>query len=357
MEDPPSERHDDAEAHNATKTSKFRLKSVSRPKTSKRHYQDIEKNHEDEARSSKRHRSHERSSPRRSHRDSKRRHKHRSSAKSVHDYTFTRSGEYQDPDNRHRESLYDGLSDDGHAKSEVSGIDPCEAFRESLFDALADDEGAAYWEGVYGQPIHVYSNAKPGPNGILERMSDEEYAEFVRSKMWEKSHEHAVEEREARSKQRKNQARHKCQIEEETAKMEAERRDIHRQMRESLKRGEERKKAKELEASWTRYVKKWEELKELKDPAKTIAPRVHDLIPWPVASGRWKSVSKEGIEYFFEHSKPWKDDAAAMLKMERVRWHPDKMQQRFGQHIDPETMKSVTAVFQVIDKLWSESRK
>ena len=34
--------------------------------------------------------------------------------------------------------------------------DPEAAFRESLFDAMADDEGAAFWEGVYGQPIHVY---------------------------------------------------------------------------------------------------------------------------------------------------------------------------------------------------------
>ena len=357
MEDPPSKRHDEAEAYTATKSSRFRLKSESRSTNSKRRHRDKGEKDGEGERSSKRHRSDERSPSRRSHRDSKRRHKHSSSSKSVHDYTFARSGEYQDPEKRHRESLFDGLDDEGQEGPAASSVRPDEAFRESLFDALADDEGAAYWEGVYGQPIHVYSNEKKGPDGKLERMSDEDYAEYVRAKMWEKSHEYIVEEREARAKQRKQQSKHKHQMEEELAKADEERNDIRRQMRESLKRGEERKRAKELEASWSRYVKKWEDLKGYKDLAQETSTRVQEIIPWPVASGCWSSVSKDAIEYFFENSSVWKDDAAAMLKVERVRWHPDKMQQRFGQHINPETMKSVTAVFQVIDKLWSERRK
>jgi hypothetical protein len=357
MEDLPRERDAEAEAYSATKPSKFRMKSDSRSKNSKRHHRHREEKDVYGGRSSKRHRSEERSPSRRSHRDSKRRHRHGSSGKSAHEYTFARSGEYQDPDKRHRESLFDGLDDEGEASPEPNGVRPDEAFRESLFDALADDEGAAYWEGVYGQPIHVYSNEKKGPDGKLERMSDEEYAEYVRAKMWEKSHEHIVEEREARAKQRKQQTKNRRQIEEDFSKAEEERNDIRRQMRESLKRGEERKRAKELEASWAKYVKKWEDLKGYKDLAQETSTQVQEIIPWPVASGRWSSVSKDAIEYFFENSSAWKDNAAAMLKVERVRWHPDKMQQRFGQHIKPATMKSVTAVFQVIDRLWSERRK
>ena len=42
------------------------------------------------------------------------------------------------------------------AKEWDEHLSPDTAFRESLFDALADDEGAAFWEGVYGQPIHSY---------------------------------------------------------------------------------------------------------------------------------------------------------------------------------------------------------
>ncbi|KAF2793902.1 hypothetical protein K505DRAFT_325139 [Melanomma pulvis-pyrius CBS 109.77] len=357
MEDRPNERYNEAEAYGATKASKFRLKSDSTSKTSKRHHRGEEEKNKREARSTKRHRSEERSPSRRTHRDSKRRHKNHSYGNSVHDYTFARSGEYQDPENRHRESLFDGLDDQGQAIPEANSIHPEDAFRESLFDALADDEGAAYWEGVYGQPIHVYSNTKKGLDGTLERMSDEEYAEYVRAKMWEKSHEHIVQEREARAKQRQNQNQQRRKMEDEAGNMEEERREIRKQMRESLKRGEERKRAKELEAAWGRYVEKWERLKGYKDLAQETAARVQETIPWPVVSGRWESVSKDAIECFFENSSAWKDDAAAMLKVERVRWHPDKMQQRFGQHIDLETMKSVTAVFQVVDRLWNERRK
>jgi hypothetical protein len=45
------------------------------------------------------------------------------------------------------------------------------------------------------------------------------------------------------------------------------------------------------------------------------------------------------------------------LKVERVRWHPDKVQQRFGGAVDEGTMKVVTGVFQVVDDLVEEERK
>ncbi|KAF2277915.1 uncharacterized protein EI97DRAFT_351525, partial [Westerdykella ornata] len=227
------------------------------------------------------------------------------------------------------------------------------AFRESLFDALADDEGAEYWESVYGQPVNIYPNTKPGPDGKLERMTDEEYADYVRTKMWEKSHQHIIEEREARERARRKAKDRKRQVEEDMAKEEEERENLRRRMQESLRRGEERKKAKEAEAAWARYMQKWEELKQRKDLTQD-STAARDLIPWPVVSGKRRHVSNDEIEYFFENSTAWREDPAAMLKVERVRWHPDKMQQRFGQHIDPDTMRSVTAVFQVVDRLWSE---
>jgi hypothetical protein len=45
------------------------------------------------------------------------------------------------------------------------------------------------------------------------------------------------------------------------------------------------------------------------------------------------------------------------LKVERVRWHPDKVQQRFGGTVDEGTMKVITGVFQVVDSLVEEERK
>ena len=42
------------------------------------------------------------------------------------------------------------------------------------------------------------------------------------------------------------------------------------------------------------------------------------------------------------------------LKAERVRWHPDKVQQRFGGGVDEGTMRVVTGVFQVVDAVLKE---
>jgi hypothetical protein len=290
------------------------------------------------------------------HRDSRRRlkHKHKHKHRHAHDDahpTSTRDGEYYDPDHRHRESLFDSL-DDADMPAPKPGADA--AFVESLFDALADDEGAAYWEGVYGQPVHVYPDTKPGPDGKLERMTEEEYADYVRCKMWEKSHQHILEEREAEKRARQKRKAQRAQRDDDVAHDDQERDQIRRQMDESLRRGAERKKAKEAEAAWNNYVKKWEELKSAQNMTQEADTDICGLIPWPVVSGKALHVSNEETERFLRSSPDWKADSAALLKVERVRWHPDKMQQRFGQHIDRDAMKSVTAVFQVIDRLWTE---
>ncbi|KAF2821525.1 hypothetical protein CC86DRAFT_411208 [Ophiobolus disseminans] len=326
-------------AYSQAKASKFSFKSTSEGRSK---------------RASRRHRADEGEDSKEEHHNSrhKRKHKHRRSREDAHP-TSTRDGEYYDPDHRYRESLFDGI-DQATAASPGQSTD--DAFRESLFDALADDEGAAYWEGVYGQPVHVYPDTKPGPDGKLERMTEDEYAEYVRGKMWEKSHQHILEEREAKEKARRLRKEQREDLDENMAHEEQESERIRQQMEQSLKRGAERKKAKEAAAAWDNYSTKWGYLKSAQNLAQEAESRVLDLIPWPVASGKPSHVSKEDIERFLRSSSGWKDDAAALLKVERVRWHPDKMQQRFGQHIDIDTMKSVTAVFQVIDRLWNERR-
>ena len=79
-------------------------------------------------------------------------------------------------------------------------------------------------------------------------------------------------------------------------------------------------------------------------------------------SGKWEDVEKEEVERFFRNAPQPKmgeleADLGAVLKVERVRWHPDKVQQKFGsQRIDDETRKMVTAVFQFIDMMWLAAR-
>jgi len=282
------------------------------------------------------------SSRRHRERDSERHHRH-------HHRSKRRKRSLSPTKNTDDPSLYDDTYLPNTSSSRY--LDPDIAFRESLFDAMADDEGAQFWEGVYGQPIHTYPDIKEGPSGELERMTDEEYTAFVRSKMYEKTHQHLVEEkarRDAAKKERERLAR-------EGAKEDREAEKLRRKMEESLKRGEERKKRKAWSDRWDAYTQKWEDL-------SNVGEKIHIAsIPWPVQSGKRKDIEVREDERFFLYAptagQPTEGQLGKVLKTERVRWHPDKIQQKLGgQDVSEDVMQAVTAVFQVIDTMWSELR-
>lgn len=239
-------------------------------------------------------------------------------------------------------------------------LDPEAAFRESLFDAMADDEGAAYWEGVYGQPIHVYSSARErvNPEGELERMTDEEYAAYVRQRMWEKTHQGLLEEKERRQKRK-----------EEERRREEEERRIAKEMERSLKRGEERRKRRVWKDRWEEYLKAWQDLAIAAATASAAEGGKKfdaEKIPWPVnrevlPGGKIEEMDPETVRAFFVHGIGLEElgekEFAVRLKDERVRWHPDKMQQRLGGNVDATIMRDVTAIFQIVDRLWNDTRK
>ena len=280
----------------------------------------------------------------RSHRDRDRdredRHHHRSKRRKPSPSMATKD----DP------SLYD----DTHLPNASSDqyLDPDVAFRESLFDAMADDEGAQFWEGVYGQPVHKYPDVKKAPDGKLERMTDDEYAAFVRAKMYEKTHQHLIEEKARRDTAKKEREK----LPKESAKEEKEAQKFRRKVEESLRRGEERKTRKAWTEKWEAYTQKWENLGK---GGKKVAIA---SIPWPVESGKRKDIDLKEVEKFFLYApsagQPTEARLGKVLKAERIRWHPDKIQQKLGgQDVDEDVMQAVTAVFQVIDRVFSELRE
>ncbi|KAL1966098.1 hypothetical protein VTN77DRAFT_4846 [Rasamsonia byssochlamydoides] len=263
-------------------------------------------------------------------------------------------------------------------------LSPNTAFRESLFDALADDEGAAFWESVYGQPIHTYAvpSVPKGPDGELERMTDEEYAEYVRARMWERTHEGMMEERE---RLRREKTKEKMRAENERRRAE-ERLAFERAMEESLRRGQERRRAKAWEAAWEEYQRSWEELNAAVAAKEAAAATdaatgpenenkkpflIRNHLFWPVESGKRRDISREAVAEFMRHAPAAAAAAAAAaasasvdivatLKTERVRWHPDKMLHRYGSlglSNEPALIRSVTEVFQILDQLWIEERE
>ncbi len=273
-----------------------------------------------------------------------------------HDRERSRRPQHRHKRHKHSYANDDDPShyDDTHLPNTSSNqyVDPDVAFRESLFDAMADDEGAQFWEGVYGQPIHTYPDVKEGPDGELERMTDEEYTAFVRAKMYEKTHQHLLEEKARRDAARKEKER----AAEETAKRDREAEKFRRKVEESLRRGEERKTRKAWSERWDLYTEKWEKLGK-----GTIDKVTKAIIPWPVESGKSAHVSAKEIERFFLYAptsgQPTEAQLGKTLKLERVRWHPDKIQQKLGgQSVSEDFIQNVTAVFQFIDQMWSDIR-
>ena len=310
--DPTSAHMDNDEEYLRAQKSKFRFKSPKRRS-------DHEKEHN-------RHRHHHH-------------HHHRSKRRKT-------SEPSDDP------TLYDSAHPPNTSTDPV--LDPDVAFRESLFDAMADDEEAAFWEGVYGQPIPKIPPVKTGPTGELEAMTEDEYAAYVRAEMYKKTHQYLLEEKAQREQAKKDRERLA-----DEARREADEAERFRNMvEESLRRGQERKNSTQRSFEWARKWKEYEQLwDELGDPAKSTTAK----IPWPILQGSQEDVNKEEIETFFLNGptagKPDQTDLLRVLKVERVRWHPDKMQQKLGERgIDDVKMRAVTAVFQIIDRMWTELR-
>ncbi|KAF2215163.1 hypothetical protein CERZMDRAFT_82219 [Cercospora zeae-maydis SCOH1-5] len=259
------------------------------------------------------------------------------------------------------------------------------AFQESLFDALADDEGAAYWESVYSQPIHVFPRPSvANTRGELEEMNDEEYAAYVQTKMWEKNNPHIVLERERKEKQRKEEEEKKTRQREEfvrrkqRAAWEGAQHDGAKKFAgvgedydyvfdfenkrggASQRTSEGATRSQEYAESWKQYLAAWDTLKhELLNSSaqQKDAPPPSQRIPWPVLQSQ--PVIKPNIEEFMRNITVDADGRSQeqRLKIERVRWHPDKVQQRFQGQVDDGTMKIVTGVFQVVDGLLEAERK
>ncbi|KAL1835604.1 hypothetical protein VTJ49DRAFT_6341 [Mycothermus thermophilus] len=344
---------------NAPRATRFRFKS----KSSKSSRSSRRREDDDPHRSHRRHRSRSRSRDRdRDHDEGRSRHRHRRRERDDPDrdshrrHRGSHHHHHRRRHHRHRSKSPSNTNpeDDPYLDPPLS---PNTAFRESLFDAMADDEGAAYWEAVYGQPIHIYAPPGSGPSGgggELERMTDDEYAAYVRQKMWEKTHAGLLEARARREREREEAAR---RAEEEAR--------VAREMERALRRGEERRRKRAMRDGWERYRTRWAEWEErMKNGGGGDGVDADgDGIPWPDGVGevRGAEIQRDKVRAFFVNGIGLEElgekEFAARLKEERVRWHPDKMLQRLGGKVDEAVMRDVTAIFQVVDALWNDTRK
>lgn len=194
-------------------------------------------------------------------------------------------------------------------------------------------------------------------------MTDDEYAAYVRMRMWERTREGMVEMQERERAERRERERRERKFDEGVR----ERVRFEKAIEESLARGEGRRKGRVWRTVGKEYLGRWE---HLRGDNNTEGKSLAELIFWPVESGKRRDISKDAVEQFMrqalvplsasESGSETDKDALlpGVLKAERVRWHPDKIQHRHGAlGIDEDVMRSVTEVFQIIDLMWNEVKE
>jgi flagellar biosynthesis GTPase FlhF len=172
------------------------------------------------------------------------------------------------------------------------------------------------------------------------------------------------EEFERERREREEQFRREQQDREESRKRQQQEREAKARSEETAKRQRE-KAAKEAEAQrntnrWKEYNRAWAELRNM--PAASRASRnPRTAIPWPTDIGSFRSchdVSPYDIEAFFGYgvSVSGRGQLLAILKVERSKWHPDKVQHLFGAQVDEPTMDRVTQISQIVNQLYTQEQ-
>jgi hypothetical protein len=214
-------------------------------------------------------------------------------------------------------------------------------------------------------------------SGELQDMDDETYAAYVQRKMWEKQNPEIVIEQDRMERKRKEEKEAKERRREEFVRARQKEAWDHagraRDSRDGL--DDDRASSRKPKAhgpdddvyarAWMAYLSAWDALvaalAQARSPSSDQPKRPSKRIPWPTLQNR--PATRPNIEAFMRHaplaSGGDKSSAGRLqaLKIERVRWHPDKVQQRFAGAVDEGTMKVVTGVFQVVDSLVEEERK
>ena len=152
-----------------------------------------------------------------------------------------------------------------------------------------------------------------------------------------------VREREEMQQQRRQHAEEQA----EQAKEQEKQRWEEERERERLKRKRKREVDEEWWESVLGYVAAWrEEGKE---------------IPWPPCFAEDGDGVRFGVEnirqFLWREARVLGVGFEQVVKVERVRWHPDKICQRFGDGLDDERMGRVLEVWRAVDEVWRGIRE
>ncbi|KAI0887293.1 uncharacterized protein GGS22DRAFT_107370 [Annulohypoxylon maeteangense] len=186
----------------------------------------------------------------------------------------------------------------------------------------------------------------------IKREEDERLAEEKKRRDQEKARQRKEEEK---ARQRKEEeAKQKKKEEEEKARIAAFRVRVRlaKEWREQEARKKAEKEAELWRTAWERYSNAWSK------PANVSVTN----IPWPVKSGLQSDVNEANVKLFFAKAPPAAlvdsgDKRFKLINKENLRWHTDKVMQRFGSDVVKGDAKApLGVVAKVVIELRQEAR-
>ncbi|OJJ96292.1 hypothetical protein ASPACDRAFT_47063 [Aspergillus aculeatus ATCC 16872] len=169
--------------------------------------------------------------------------------------------------------------------------------------------------------------------------------------------EEKIERERRERREREERFRREQQDREERGKKEQQEREA-KARRDGEERRQGAKAAQEAKAKrWKEYNSAWEELKNSTVASRrSMDPRTS--IPWPTEAGSFRScrdVAQSDIEAFLHYgaSMNARSQLLSILKVERLRWHPDKLQHLFCARVDETTINKVTEISQIVNQLYT----
>ncbi|GAA98786.1 uncharacterized protein L969DRAFT_18403 [Mixia osmundae IAM 14324] len=179
------------------------------------------------------------------------------------------------------------------------------AYKQKIFDALGEDEGVDpwLWDAQYSGPEPQDPNST-----TIHTMTDDEYADYIRRGIWERSHKEDIaraeegQRRRAQQHAERQRARQAFQSEEakRMAKLRAETSKV------------DQKKLRQARAA---YAEAWASLLS----GETALRRADD-ISWPVLPTR---ITLDALRYFLLDGEPEDQHKRIVRSSQRI-FHPDR---------------------------------
>ncbi|CAG8610419.1 20795_t:CDS:1 [Cetraspora pellucida] len=211
-----------------------------------------------------------------------------------------------------------------------------EQWLQHLFDVLAEDEVDHYSNRLY------YEGETCDPKGI-DRMSEDDYAAFIRKGMYEKQHKQELKEQRKKEEEFKQKQRAKQR---RMAEMQAEQQRLMRHYQAEQIRLQEMKH--ERRAS---YLARWNQF----DINGQSSIMFKD-IPWPTAD--IKRLSKVDVEDFLLSTIKDNSEIRSILRQEQIRFHPDRwhrwIKRMPSERQKKKIMETVTDISRIINVLCEE---